>query len=313
MTTSAPTFSVVIPAHEAQATISSAVSSVLSQTRTDLEVLVIDDGSTDGTAAVAERLADPRVQVFSQPNRGLSAARNTGIGLARGTYISFLDADDLWLPRYLELAERALRTTTRPGFAYTDAYGFDPVAGKVGLQGVAGPTAPVPPPPDPDLFLLKLLERNFVYVSTTIPRDVVEAVGGFDETLPSVEDYELWLRIVTNGYRPAWMPGKQALYRVHDGQMSRDLLTMMHAEHAALATVRMEDLPTDEHREVLARRRNEIERELRILEGRALLASTARRVRLGLRRLRDSVGLGGDYRDEPPPEVSAAFPDLTAV
>ncbi len=313
MATRDPVFSVVIPAHNAQATISSAVSSVLSQTRTDHEVLVIDDGSTDGTVAVVEQLADPRIRIFSQPNRGLSAARNAGIGLARGTYISFLDADDLWLSRYLELAECALATTARPGFAYTDAYAFDPIAGKVRQQGVAGPEAPVPPPSDPDLFLLKLLERNFVYVSTTVPREVVEAVGGFDEMLPSVEDYELWLRIVVNGYRAAWIPGKQALYRLHADQMSRDLLTMKRAEGAALATVRMEDLPSDEHRNLLARRREEIERELRILEGRAPLGSPAHRVRHRLRDLVHRAGLGPEWRDEPPLEVLATFPDLTAV
>lgn len=306
-------FSVVIPAFNAQATIPSAVASVLAQTRSDLEVIVVDDGSTDQTAAGVERLGDPRVRLISQANLGVSAARNAGIAAARGRYVAFLDSDDLWLPRYLELAARALESVGRPGFAYTDAYAFDPLTGKVGRRGILGRPPPVPPPADPNEFLLELLERNFVHVSTAIPRAVLEAVGGFDAAATPAEDYGLWLRIAANGYRAAWIPGKHALYRIHPEQASRDELKLRRGEVAALRAIDAVDLPTPTHRSVLERRQRQLEHELRLLDGRAPLAGAGRRLRRRIGRLRPALGLGVSCRDNPPTEVAAAFPDLTMV
>src|SRR5450755_2097977 len=96
---SVPEFSVVVPADNAAGTISSAVRSVLAQTQPDLEVIVVDDGSTDATAEIVAGIEDSRVRVISQDNRGLPAARNAGVAAARGTYIALLDSDDLYLPR----------------------------------------------------------------------------------------------------------------------------------------------------------------------------------------------------------------------
>src|ERR1017187_6172907 len=104
----APRFSVVIAAFEAERTVASAVNSALAQTRTDLEVIVVDDGSSDRTAAVVGQITDHRVQLLRQANAGPSAARNVGISATRGDYVAFLDSDDLWLPRYLELMGAAL-------------------------------------------------------------------------------------------------------------------------------------------------------------------------------------------------------------
>ena len=236
-------FSVVIPAFNAEATVASSVASVLRQTRADLEVIVVDDGSMDGTAAAVERLTDQRVKLISRPKRGVSAARNAGIDTARGRYIAFLDSDDLWLPRYLELAAEALASTARPGFVYTDAYAFDPVTGKVGRRGMVGRQPPVPPPSDRDAFLLELLERNFVHVSTSVPRAVLEEVGGFDPDSTMAEDYALWLRIIVRGYDVAWVPGKHVLYRVHADQASRDEVKMRRGDLVALAAIEPGDLP----------------------------------------------------------------------
>jgi len=311
--TVAPVFSVVIPAFNADATIASAVTSVLEQTRNDLEVIVVDDGSTDGTSATVERVADRRVRLVSQPNRGVSAARNAGIARARGRYLAFLDSDDLWLPRYLELAAQALEAVARPGFGYTDAYAFDPVTGKVGRRGMVGRRPPVPPPTDPNDFLLELLERNFVHISTTVPRDVLEDVGGFEPAAAPAEDYGLWLRIAVKGYDVAWIPGKHALYRVHAAQASRDELKLRHGEAAALGTIRPGDLPTPGHRALLEQRRRKLAHELRLLEGGAPVAGAARRLRRRIGHLRRAAGLGTACRDNPPADVAAAFPDLTAV
>ncbi len=198
---SAPRFSVIIAAYNAERTVAAAVRAALAQTVGDLEVIVVDDGSQDRTAAVVQQLGDPRVQLLSQVNKGPAVARNLAIGESHGTYLSFLDSDDLWLPRYLELAGAALDRTERAGFAYTDAYVFDPVSGRVRRETAMQPfKPPIPPPADSEGFLLELLRRNFVYGSATVPRHVLDEVGGWNTSRVQAEDYELWLRILAAGY-----------------------------------------------------------------------------------------------------------------
>ncbi len=99
---SAPKVSVVIPAYNASRTLRATVKSALAQTMNDLEIVIVDDGSKDDTLAVARELESERVRVVAQPNGGAAAARNTGIGHARGEWVAFLDADDLWVPAKLE-------------------------------------------------------------------------------------------------------------------------------------------------------------------------------------------------------------------
>src|SRR5947209_8661253 len=152
-----PRLSVVIPAYNSARTIRAAVASTLNQTRPVLEVIVVDDGSTDATAEVVTGIADPRVRLVSRPNGGPSAARNAGIAVARGEWVGFLDSDDLWLPSYAQRAAAALGAAANPGFAYTDAYRFDGGSGRV-KRGWAL-SAPDPPPPDRESFLIALLGR----------------------------------------------------------------------------------------------------------------------------------------------------------
>src|SRR5450755_285989 len=305
---SLPRFSVVVPAYNAEATVTSAVSSVLAQTQPDLEVIVVDDGSTDATAEVVQRIGDPRVHLISQANRGLSGARNAGVSAARGTYISLLDSDDLYLPTYLERSEHALQSTADAGFAYTDAYVFDSVSGRVRRRSaMARSNPPTPPPADPNGFLLALLKCNFVYVSTTMPRTVLEVVGGFDESRTSSEDYQLWLRILLGGYRAVWIPGRQALYRKHPGQMSKQLVTMSRNLAAVYDGLPMDDMPSAAHRELLTRRRRAARLDARVLSPLAAL------VPLGLVSAAKRAGVGESWYDTPPAEVKTAFPDLTAV
>jgi GT2 family glycosyltransferase len=303
-----PQFSVVVPAYNTEATVAAAVRSVIGQTQPDLEVIVIDDGSTDATAASVESIADPRLRVLRQPNRGLASARNAGMAAARGRYITLLDSDDLYLPRYLELTQAALESSPDVGIAYTDAYVFDASSGKVRRRSAMARSAPpVPPPPDRDGFLIELLRRNFVYVAAAIPRHVIDAVGGFDESRTSAEDYELWLRILIAGYRAVRIEGQQALYRKHPGQMSRDLVTMTSNLLAVYEGLRMEDMPSDAHRDLLAQRRHSVARELRILTRVAWLIP--QRLITALKR----AGIGESWYDPPPAEVLAAFPDLAAL
>lgn len=313
MSGSAPLFSVVIPAFNAAGTVGSAVASVLAQTRADLEVIVVDDGSADETRSLVERLKDSRVRLLSQSNRGVATARNLGIENARGEAIAFLDSDDLWLPTYLARAANALEHTENPGFAYTDAYAFDPATGLVGERQLEGGPAPAPPPEDPVRFLLELLRHNFIFSSTVVPRHVLEDVGGFDPAAEPAEDYALWTLIVARGYRPAWVPGKCVLYRLHATQASRHKLKLRRGERAALQALGEGLMPAAEHRELLARRLKDIDRDLRVLEGEAPISKWMHRLQ---RRVNGALGRDDIHkvcRHPLPPEVSAAFPDLTTI
>jgi glycosyltransferase involved in cell wall biosynthesis len=310
----APTFSVVIPAFNAQATVAAAVRSALAQTDPDLEVIVVDDGSTDATGDVVASVGDPRIAIVRQPNRGLPAARNAGVAAATGSYVGFLDSDDLWLPRYLELARRALTAGRRVGLVYTDAYAFDPVSGRVRTRSaMQRQRPPTPPPSDPPAFLLELLKRNFIWVSTVVPRSVLEETGGFDESRTSLEDYALWLRVLVAGYSAVCVPGQQGLYRVHPNQMSQDSHRMAVNELEVYNSLELELMPTEAHRRLLMARREAAARELALLEGRDRTAARARALRHRLGRLRKRLGLGDHWLEVAPPEVAAAFPDLKSV
>jgi glycosyltransferase involved in cell wall biosynthesis len=117
-----PTVSVLMPAFNAARTIAPAIRSVLAQTRADFELIVVDDGSSDETRRVVEPfLADPRLVLVSQENRGLAGARNAGLAQSRGRFVSPLDADDLWLPRYLETALAVLEPRSPYAYVFPDA------------------------------------------------------------------------------------------------------------------------------------------------------------------------------------------------
>lgn len=304
-----PRFSVVMAAFNARRTVRAAIESVLAQTISDLELIVVDDGSTDGTADAVARVDDPRVRYVAQPNRGPAAARNTGIAQARGEYVVFLDSDDLFLPSYLERSEAALRATPGAGFAYGDAYVFDDLTGKVRRRSaMARNRPPDPPPADREAFLLELLGRNFIYVAVTVPREVLARLGGFDESLKGPEDYELWLRILLHGYRAAWIPGRPALYRKHGSQLSNNLVTMTRNLVAVYDGISPEDLPSAAHRARLEQRRLETRRQLRFYLRFSRLVPL-----LGVLGSIKRAGLTEAWYDGPPAEIAAAFPDLTAV
>lgn len=184
-----PLISVVVPTYQRAALIEETLRSVLAQSHDALEVLVEDDGSTDGTDAVVARLGDPRIQYHRAPNVGRPApVRNRGIARARGELVAFLDSDDVWEPRKLELQVAALAR--------------DP-----SLVGVSCDATWLPPRKHPLIQLAEairpsfaeLLARNVIITSgVVVRREAIVAAGGFDEApeLRAVEDYDLWLRLV---------------------------------------------------------------------------------------------------------------------
>jgi len=188
-----PVVSVVIPAYNAESCVGRAIRSVLAQTHPVREVIVVDDGSKDATAAVVAGFSAP-VRYVHQPNAGVSAARNRGIREADGDWVAFLDADDEWLPE--KLGRQMELLTTRPDLRWC---GCRPAYVR------AGESTPAQIPPS----LLEVLRapaavaffdsvrRGLVFQPSgvLVQRAVLQEAGGFDETLRVNEDRDLWWRI----------------------------------------------------------------------------------------------------------------------
>lgn len=191
----APTVSVVVPAYNAAAFVGRAVDSVLAQSWADREVLVVDDGSTDGTVAVLAAYGD-RLRVLAQANAGPAAARNRGLHEARGRYVAFLDADDWWLPQ--KLARQVALLDGRPEI------GFCSTATRIVTEdGAAAGEWPCAPGDRP---LLETLFMRSAAVSGSTSgvlarRELLLAAGGFDASLRGFEDPDLWMRLAARaGY-----------------------------------------------------------------------------------------------------------------
>jgi glycosyltransferase involved in cell wall biosynthesis len=303
-----PVFSVVIAAHNAARTLPSTVRSVLAQTRPDFEIVVVDDGSTDGTHEALRSLRDDRVAYVRQANLGPAAARNAGIERSGGEYVCLLDSDDLWLPDYLETMGAALDADASAGLAFTDAWRLNDVTRRVRRRSaMRNYQPPERPPRERDALLLALLERNFVFTSATMRRRVLDDVGGFKKFTRS-EDYELWLRIAASGSSFVNAGKVLAVYRDRPGSRMHDRAAMLRGrteifEHV-LATY---DL-TQEMRSVLDRRLREASQELAALThadavSRETSPGAARRLVHDLRW----------YRRRPPRVVARAFPDLRTI
>ncbi len=299
------TFSVVIAAYNAADTLGEAIRSVLAQTRQDFELIVVDDGSSDDTAAIAAGFAaDRRVQIHSQENAGPSAARNQGIALAKGEYVSMLDSDDLWLPNYLARMARALESNPRAGFAYTDAWVLEEASGHFLRETTATLRHHPPEPVSGEQFIAALLRHNFVHNSVTVRREVFEQVGVYDTNISHGEDYELWLRIVISGFDAAWVAGPLAIYRFRRGSLSHDEAAMAAGLRTVYETVLERHPASPQVRALTEARLNDIDRRSRREVG-ALY-----RIR---RRLDESTrGVRARWRlqSSPPPRVAEVFPNL---
>ena len=305
----APTFTIVMPAFNAAPTIAPAIRSVLAQTRRDFQLVVVDDGSTDDTAQrIRPFEADSRLEVVRQPNRGLAAARNIAIERAQGRFVSMLDSDDLWLPRYLEVMAETLGRDPEAGFAYTDAWLFDDARRRIlRASAMAYQDPPDVPPADARAFLEELLQRNFVFTSATVRRSVLQEVGGYRESLAASEDYELWLRIVARGYRGARAPGRLAVYRKRPGTLSTDEPRMF-SSMREVARIVAEEYDVPPSIRDLARARMTSLNAAVSSDGRAL--SRRYRIRALLVRLKRAVLSPWLWHRTLPAEIRAAFPDL---
>jgi hypothetical protein len=259
-----PTFTIAMPAYNASRTIRAAIRSVLAQTRSDFELLVVDDGSRDDTPAQVARFDDERVRLLHQENSGPGAARNLAIRSGRGRYVSMLDSDDLWLPAYLETMAGILDRDPEVGLAYTDAWVLDDATGRIRrTSAMHYQHPPRDPPRDPHAFLALLLTRgNFVFTSTTIRREVLDRVGLFQSALKPAEDFGLWLRIVAGGFEARRTDEKLAVYRKHAGSLSTDEAAILDGERESVRLVAEEfDVP-EPIRELARARLRKLDRRL---------------------------------------------------
>ncbi len=219
----APRVSVVIPTYNRTEPLRRAVASVLGQTFRDLEVLVVDDGSSDGRAlAVLDGLGDPRIRVLRlAENRGASRARNAGILGARGEWVAFLDSDDEWLPEKLErqMARLERGRGRDPGTAVV----YCPALSR--SSAGAGHVIPAGEPSEGDVLdeLLHMNRRPPTASAYVVERSARLSVGGFDESLPSAQDIDLWLRLARASHRFVAVPEPLVVKHEHGaGQITGD-------------------------------------------------------------------------------------------
>ncbi len=231
-----PLFTVLIPAHDAGATIARAVTGALAQSVQDIEVIVVNDGSSDDTGSIVRGFTDERVVLVEQAASGSPAgARNAGLRVARGEFIAFLDADDAWYPEKLALVRAAFEADSS----------LDAVAHDMKLVGPSGDDGVRAYRLDSrDLYQQLLYRGNFLTTSAmTVRTEKVREVGGFTEAVdrPVAEDLDLWLRLAQAGLRLRMLPEVLGVYTVGGGisgdhvRALRDTFAVLdpHYEHLA--------------------------------------------------------------------------------
>ena len=206
--------SVVIPNFNTSRFIAAAIRSVLGQTYRSLEIIVVDDGSTDDSLEQVARFDDPRLTCLTQPNRGLAAARNAGIAVARGRYVAFLDSDDVWFSEKLARHVAVMDADPTIGLTFSHSAYLDEdgrLTGDYLVSGIARPDA------------LAMVSRNHVGNGSTpvLRRECFERAGTFDEALSGCADWEFWVRVAArSGLSLRLIPDVLTGYRVRPDSMT---------------------------------------------------------------------------------------------
>ncbi|WP_454882798.1 glycosyltransferase family 2 protein [Sphingomonas oryzagri] len=219
--TSAPAVSVIVPAWGVAHLVGETLASLQGQAFDDWEAIVVDDGDPTVAPVVALMAeADPRIRFVAIAHGGLPWARNHAIAAARAPLIALLDGDDLHMPTYLDKMVTAISTDPAPGVVTCDAIfagdtlragrrfsDYLPQGGAYTLDAV-------------------IARRANVFIASIVRRDVMDAVGGFDEELPAAEDLDLWIRITEAGWSITHLPEPLVLYRRRPGSLSASTLKL---------------------------------------------------------------------------------------
>ena len=210
-----PKISVIIPVYNGENTIRLTIESVLKQTYSEFELIVINDGSQDSTLEIISKINDSRVKIFSFKNAGGNVSRNRGLNYAVGDFVSFLDADDIWVPEKLASQLQTLQQNTDCKVAYSwtdyiDAQGNFLVSG---THFTANGNV-----------YQQLLLNNFLENGSNplICREAINLIGGFDESLNAAQDWDMWLRLADK-FNFVCVPSVQILYRVSPNSVSSHL------------------------------------------------------------------------------------------
>jgi glycosyltransferase involved in cell wall biosynthesis len=252
-----PLVTVIMPAYNVAQYLREAVESVVAQTYRDWELVIVDDGSTDETGAIARECLklDGRIRLVRQENRGLAGARNTALRVGRGEFFALLDSDDVWDPEFLESQMEVFARYPETAL----------VSGSARFLGGARDGEPARPlMPGASVLTLEQMigDEAAVFIMTTFRREVVDTIGMFDATKRRSEDWDFWLRAVSAGFvfRRNWTP--LAWYRVRAGSLSSNTTAMLQEMLHTLSKVRPHCRPGSPEERELDAQVSRFEREL---------------------------------------------------
>lgn len=207
--------SVLIPVYKGAAFVAQAIESALAQTYEDVELVIVNDGSPDDSRRVIEPyVSSPKVKYVEKPNGGVASARNAGLRSATGTYVGFLDQDDVWYPSKLSRQVAVLDRRPNVALVHSDVTYVD-------ADGNQLPRDPYFPAKVEGSCFARFFMANPVMTCTAlVRRSVIDAAGGFDEAIRFSDDYDLWLRIARH-HEIAYVDEPLAMYRLHGQNESR--------------------------------------------------------------------------------------------
>lgn len=260
--TGSPLVSVIVPAYDVAKFIGETLNSAFAQSFNDYEVIVVNDGSPD-TLELERTLAPymPRILYIKQENRGVSAARNTGIKAARGSLIAFLDGDDVWLPHYLEVQVQRIQADPTIDVLYPNVVMF-------GGASEDGEEFMTRCPSNGEVTFERLLLQECNVSNCSIARkEALMRAGLFDESLRSVEDFDLWLRVIKAGGRIAFHRDVLARYRRRSGSLTADPIWLSEHVLTVLKKVKQRDDLTVSERTTVENRYEHFHALLRLHQG----------------------------------------------
>ncbi len=204
--------SVIIPVYNGEKYLNEAIESVLNQTYTNYEIIVVDDGSTDSSKQILGPYFE-KIKYIYQNNQGVAAARNKGLEMATGEYIAFLDQDDYWIKNKLEMQLKGFQNSSKPTIIHSGWYRIDP---ENKIKGTMKPWEKIP------LLNLKnwLWWKPVLLGAMMFRREAILQVGGLDHNLTQVCDLDLIFRLTLAGYETKWLEEITLYYREHDGNDS---------------------------------------------------------------------------------------------